>query len=125
MTTPPVLYPGAPTITAAVWAFIVLLLSALFVAYVSLLFVREQYRETRQHWPHAKLIWVLVGVGAEALAAGLIAVGLAGVLGLDRSPSVIFLDIAEGCGAIGIPVLFIAILIGLFVGMRYGWPHKG
>lgn len=129
MTTSPVPRPGATTLTSMVdgdllWAFVLLIVSALFIAGGTPRFVRAQYRETRRQWPLAKLIWIMAGVGVEALAAGLIAVGISGLLGLDSSPAVFVLAIAEVCGAIGIPILFIAILIGIIVRIRYGWPHE-
>lgn len=99
--------------------FIPIIVSATGLGLVIFPVARKYYRERRQQWLPARLVWVLFGAGIELLAGGMVADGIYGLLGFEGLSANIFLAIAIACGAMGILLNVVATVFAVISRIRY------
>lgn len=93
---------------------------ALLLALVTALWARLSYRQSRRRWPRAKPIFVMIGAGMELLAGSWVFVALYLELGFYSPQAMACLIIAWVFFALGIPTLFIGLILSLIARFRYG-----
>jgi hypothetical protein len=83
---------------------------------------RKHYRESRQQWLLARLVWIAFGGGVALLAGAMATIGIYGLLGGVGTLANVFLLIASVCIVMGILLIVLFTILGI-ADRVYRWSH--